>query len=84
MTLKVTISHSSPGYAKRALVTQVDSKGVPQGLAQGCVAAYQRIVNDGESVDLYVHNGNSLLVEELEVETEEEKAKRLAAAATLS
>lgn len=80
MTLKVTISHSSPGYAKRALITQVDAKGIPQGLSQGCVAAYQKIVKDGESVELYVHNGNSLLVEELESEAEAEAKKVVPAA----
>ena len=80
MTLKVTITHSTPGYPKRALVTPVDKNGVPHGLAQGQVAAYQKVIADGQSADFYVHDGNSLLVEEREAEAAEEKAAKEAAA----
>lgn len=55
MTLKVTISHSNPGYPMHAVVKQ--SNGNPDTR-----------ISDGGSAEFYVHSGNSLTVVEVAAE----------------
>lgn len=48
----------------RAKITQLDSKGAPQGFPDQ-TKAYEKIVADSESVELYVNSGNRLHIEEI-------------------
>lgn len=59
MTLKVRISHASPGYLKRASVQVFTPETMtPQG--------EPHLLADGQSVELYVHSGAAIRVDEID------------------
>lgn len=58
MTLSLKITHNSPSYGMRALITPTS----PTGLM---IDADARIVADGETVELLVHSGRHLHVQEI-------------------
>ena len=60
MTTKVTITHSTPGYYKNILVTQIDSDGLQRAHTP------EVTIKDGESHEFYLYENHHLYLKEVD------------------